>query len=375
VVPHCRDIDAVFPNVAWYRTVVRIDSELLALAGNDDAGVPLAGRRAELAALRRAGYADLSAGRIYEGHVNAHQLIGRFATAAQRETAREDARVGHLSGVWNSQDDEPVRIVASESRFRLSGVKAWASGATFVTRPIVTAAWPDGSLQMCIVPMERALPDIDGDAWRPHGMLESQSLHVDFAGVTLEPEALVGAPGDYLRQPWFFGGAIRFTAVQTGAIARLVDETACYLIERGRDGDALQTMRLGEMRVALGTASHWLDAGADAWQSYDRGTLDAASVVDTADGARIAVERAALDVIERAMRAVGARGLLHPLPFGRLVRDLEMYLRQPSPDAAIARVGRAAFDAASAQRNAASTTGNGSRATSPNAADALASKR
>lgn len=148
----------MFPNVAWYRTVVRIDSELLALAGNDDAGVPLAGRRAELAALRRAGYADLSAGRIYEGHVNAHQLIGRFATAAQRETARKDARVGHLSGVWNSQDDEPVRIVASESRFRLSGVKAWASGATFVTRPIVTAAWPDGSLQMCIVPMERVLP-------------------------------------------------------------------------------------------------------------------------------------------------------------------------------------------------------------------------
>ncbi len=144
-------------------------------------------------------------------------------------------------------------------------------------------------------------------------------------------------------------------------------------------------MRLGEMQVARRTALQWLDAGADAWSAYDAVAPEAqgcaaaraaaAAVCETADGARIAVERAALDVIERAMRAIGARGLLEPLPFVRLVRDLEMYLRQPAPDAAIARVGRAAFDAASVQRSAASATVNGSGATPANAADAQASKR
>ncbi|GAC1299966.1 MAG: acyl-CoA dehydrogenase family protein [Vulcanimicrobiaceae bacterium] len=366
---------------------MRIDSELIDAAACDAGGVPLGGRRAELSALRRAGYADLSVGRIYEGHVNALQLIARFGTAPQRETARADVRDGRLFGVWNTQDDEPVRIVAEGPRFRLSGAKSWASGAAFVARPVVTAAWPDGSLQMCVVPMDAVAPAIDPSAWRPHGMHDSQSYRVAFDGIALDADRLIGAPGDYLRQPYFFGGALRFTAVQTGGIERLVVETARYLAERGRDGDLVQTMRLGEMHVALRTALYWLDAGADAWTAYDASVRDvtaigqaaherlAADVVDAADGARIAIERAALDVIERTMRAVGARGLLEPLPFVRLVRDLEMYLRQPAPDAAVARAGRAAFDAASAQRSVASATGNGSSAVRANVSEARASNR
>jgi alkylation response protein AidB-like acyl-CoA dehydrogenase len=66
-------------------------------------------------------------------------------------------------------------------------------------------------------------------------------------------------------------------------------------------------------------------------------------VLDVVDMARTVVERVALDVIERAVRSVGARGLVEPEPFAALVRDLQMYLRQPSPDAALQRVGRAAF--------------------------------
>ncbi len=352
-----------------YDVTVTIDPELIEVAACDVDGVPCAGRRAELGALRRAGYTDLSMGRIYEGHVNALQLIARFGNATQRDTVFEDVRRGRLFGVWNTQDDAPVRIVADGARFRLTGSKSWASGATFVARPIVTATWPDGSLQMCVVPMDAVSPRIDATAWRPHGMRDSESYLVAFDGIVLDATRLIGRPGDYVRQPWFFGGAVRFTAVQTGGIERLVFETAQYLAHRGRAGDLLQTMRLGEMRVALRTALHWLDVGADAWSAYDAGPGDEAAaqaVVEAADGARIAIEGAALSVIERAMRAIGARGLQEPLPFVRLVRDLEMYLRQPAPDAAIARVGRAAFEATSAQRSAASATVVGSGGTPAN---------
>lgn len=339
---------------------MKLDRELLEAAAYDDRGVPLVGRHAELSALRRAGYDDLSRGRIYEGHVNALGLIARFGTPEQRARAYDDCARGSLFGVWNTQDGRPVRIVASGARFTLVGEKSWASGATFVERPIVTAAWPDGSLQMCVVPMETVRPAIDRSAWMPHGMHDSQSYLVDFDRTTLGSEALLGAPNDYTRAPWFFGGAIRFTAVQTGAVERLIDETARYLVDLGRERDLVQTMRLGEMDAAGRTARAALAGGAEAWHAFDLAERDgaeatqsarASDVVVSADYARVVVERAALDVIERAMRAVGARGLLEPLPFGRLVRDLQMYLRQPAPDAALERLGRAAFDAASARRH------------------------
>lgn len=366
---------------------MKIDPQLIAAAQCDGDGVPLAGRRGELAALRRAGYVDLSVGRIYEGHVNALQLVGRFGTAAQRETAHDDVAHGRLFGVWNTQDDEPVRIVADGARFGLVGAKSWASGAAFVTRPIVTAAWPDGSLQMCLVPMDAVAPAIDASAWQPHGMHDSQSYLVAFDGITLDAEGLVGGPGDYVRQPWFFGGAIRFTAVQNwrNRTARLRDGALSRRARPRRRSRAEHAAGRNARRAAHGAAL--ARCRGRLWSAYDAAARDpnahtdaareraAEDVVETADGARIAIERAALEVIERAMRAVGARGLLEPLPFVRLVRDLEMYLRQPAPDAVIARVGRFAFAAASAQRSAASADDSGSGATRANASDAQASKR
>ena len=55
---------------------------------------------------------------------------------------------------------------------------------------------------------------------------------------------------------------------------------------------------------------------------------------------RTAIEKICLDMLQLAERNVGARGLLQPLPFERLHRDLTHYLRQPAPDGALADVGR-----------------------------------
>jgi len=183
---------------------------------------------------------------------------------------------------------------------------------------------------------------------------------VSFDGITLGASQLLGHPGDYQRDPWFSGGALRFVAVQSGALQRLVDETLRYLIDRSRDGDPMQTARVAEMQVGLQTAQLWIEHGIEAWKSFDDtpDSENAARAVDRADGARVAVERAAFDLLERAMKAIGARGLIEPLPFAGLVRDLEMYLRQPAPDAILQRVGRTAFAAARSARivgNAAST--------------------
>ena len=75
----------------------------------DAFGVPLAGRRDEYDRLREAGAADLAWGRIYEGHVNAMQLIGRLGTPEQRTHAERDVARDVLFGVWNTEAADGVR--------------------------------------------------------------------------------------------------------------------------------------------------------------------------------------------------------------------------------------------------------------------------
>jgi alkylation response protein AidB-like acyl-CoA dehydrogenase len=340
--------------VPQFQTRYPLSSELLEIALADSAGVALCGRSAEIAALREVGRRDPSLGRVYEGHLNAAQLVARYGNAEQRTTLSQDILAGHLFAVWNTQDAERLRIVEIDGRYRLSGAKTWTSGAGSISRALVTAAWPDDTLQMCLVPMDRVSTQIDRSQWQPLGMQGSDTFRVDFTGVELTSASVIGQPNDYERQPWFFGGALRFLAVHTWIVERLIAETMAYLHERGRSADVFQNVRAAHMRIAALTCRCWLREGVDAWLRFDgdESEAHAASVIEIVDMARVAVERAALDVIEAAVRSVGAHGLIEPFPISRLVRDLQMYLRQPAPDAVLLRVGAAAFRCATAAQRA-----------------------
>lgn len=338
-----------------------LSAEQLRIALTDHSGIAACGRVAEIDALRAAGRRDPSSGRIFEGHINAAQLVARYGNARQRATLAADIFADHLFAVWNTQDADRLRITKTGDRYRLTGAKTWTSGADSVSRALVTAAWPDDSLQMCLVPMDRVSVRIDRSQWRPLGMERSDSFRIDFTGVELTDDELIGRPNDYERQPWFFGGALRFLAVQTGIVERLASETAFYLNERNRQADVFQQTRAAYMRIAAHSCRCQLRACIDAWTRFDsdESELNAAAVLDLVDMARVVVERAALDVIEGAVRSVGAMGLIEPHPLTHLVRDLQMYLRQPAPDAVLLRVGAQAFREANAARNAtiASPTG------------------
>ena len=323
------------------------DRRFLRTALADPHGLPQCGRATEYALLRQAGYRDLALGRLYEGHVNALQLIAHYGTATQRASAEADANAGRLFGVWNTQASDGVLIAANNGdSVTLSGRKTFCSGAGRVTRALITAADGARGPQLIVVPMDRVAASIDRSFWQPMGMEASDSFAVDFGGVQVERATLIGEPGDYEAVPWFTGGASRFLAVQTGGIERLCDELAGFLRRRGMTGDVLQLARLGEVAVAAGTAHAWTDACVRAWETFDDiGGEDAiATLLATVDAARVAVEASALAVCERVERAAGARGLIEPEPFGSLICDLRMYLRQPAPDAALLRVARAALE-------------------------------
>ena len=326
----------------WLREAGLLKAPLPPRLGGTGLGAPTQ-TLALLRTLRHIGRGNLAVGRVYEGHINALQLMQRFGQPEQVAGWAADAVAGHLFGVWNTEAQDGVKLeFLPDGRYRLQGSKTFASGAGHVTRPLLTAALPDGGWQMLVLPADTQAPTLDASFWRPLGMRASASFRADFTGLEIGPESLLGQPGDYYQQPGFSGGAIRFAAVQLGGAEAVFDETRRFLQGLGRTDDPYQRQRLGELALLIESGNLWLRGAAD-HATRPTATTDAEATVAYANMMRTAVEEICLRVLQLAERCVGARGLLQPEPFERLHRDLTHYLRQPAPDAAQADAGRFAL--------------------------------
>jgi alkylation response protein AidB-like acyl-CoA dehydrogenase len=300
--------------------------------------------------LKDMGRANLTVGRIYEGHVNALQLIQTFGTPEQIGDCAEDVCNRHkVYGVWNAEEHDGVKIFPlGQGKYRLEGSKTFATGCGYVERPFVNGTLPDGTWQMCIVPMEAVETVSDPNWWRPMGMRATASYKVDFTGVVLDQSALIGQPGDYFRQPWLTAGVVRFAAVQLGGAEALFNAARQFLRELGRTKDPYQEERFGKMAIALESGCLWLKGASEQLERYAPSFGGASTMADSNSGSlvayasmvRTAVEQICMETIQLTERSVGTRGLLPPYPIERIVRDLTLYLRQPAFDAALATVGK-----------------------------------
>ncbi|BAQ49277.1 MULTISPECIES: acyl-CoA dehydrogenase family protein [Methylobacterium] len=210
--------------------------------------------------LRLVGYGSLALERIYEGHVNALQLIARYGTPAQRARLFAEARAGHLFGVWNT--DPPGDCLKLGDDRRLHGVKTFASGAGFVTRALVTVKREPGSSPLMLVVRLEPGCRADLGGWRAHGMRASATGTVDFEGIAVTGDEMLGGWDDYHRQPVFSGGAWRFAAVQLGGIEAVFDAWRSHLAGTGHGGDPHHLARPGEGAIALEGARSWVERAA-----------------------------------------------------------------------------------------------------------------
>jgi alkylation response protein AidB-like acyl-CoA dehydrogenase len=339
------DVVGSFPTkeFEWLHAVGLLTAALPAMVGGaglntSAATLPL------LRTLQHVGRGNLAVGRVYEGHINALLLIQQLGSATQVARYAADARAGRLFGVWNTEipaDGVHLELLPT-GRYRLRGAKTFASGAGHLARPLITGALPNGQgWQMFVLPADRQPPLLDRSFWRPLGMRATASFRADLTGLEIGPEDLVGAPNDYYRQPAFSGGAIRFAAVQLGGAEAVFEETRNFLRGLGRTDDPYQRQRLGEMAIALESGHQWVrGAAAHAARPGASAPTEAEATVAYANMMRTAIEKICLDMLQLAERSVGARGLLQPLAFERLHRDLTHYLRQPAPDGAVADAGR-----------------------------------
>lgn len=306
-----------------------IAAESAALPGFTDPG-----DAAQMLALLRHLYAvgrrDVPLGRLFEGHVDALQIITRYADPALATDIVAAARQGAIFGVWNA---DTVEDRLRYDRDRLTGAKSYASGAGVLTHALVTADGADGR-RLFLVDLAAVPPSVDRDWWKVVGMQRSETHLVSWAdSPAVTP---IGAPGDYARDPWFSGGALRFVAVQAGAVAGIHDAVRAHLVEHGRAEDPHQTARVADLYGLAQAAADAVAGTAAAWFAH----ADPVRLVRVA-AARLQVADCGERAILLAQQAVGLQGLFVGHPLAVMLTDLMVYLRQPAPDAQRARVGKA----------------------------------
>jgi alkylation response protein AidB-like acyl-CoA dehydrogenase len=280
--------------------------------------------------LRQLGAADLSIARLFEGHLNAVGLVCKYGSAGQIEELASAVTAGALCGVWGADNSAGLRTVTSEHGVFLEGCKILASGAGFVSRPLVTASDPAGQ-QMYLLSMQPGYAhDLSG--WQVQGMRATATGTVDFTGMAVGKAEQIGEVGDYMRQPTFSGGAWRFCAAQLGAIERLVDLFRQHLNATQRGHDPYQLQRLAACVSAAKTARFWVEEASRRFASE----IDAVQVVAFTHFTRSITEQSALTVMETVQRGIGLKAFIRPHDVERICRDLATYLRQPAPDLAMA---------------------------------------
>lgn len=283
------------------------------------------------------GKANLSVGRIFEGHINALYLIHLYADEKQKAIWYNEVIVNnYLFAVWNTQEADGIQLVSHQNGICILGYKTFCSGAGVVNRAIVTGTidlqgrngWQMSVLNVTDFTETR----IDKQSWQPLGMKASGSYKVDFSKVIITEEDLLGTPGIYLRQPYFSAGAIRFAAVQLGGAEAIATETFNYLKNLNRTADPIQRLRLSSIMTQLITGRLWISkAGScfDAWQHQEKHSEE---LIAFANMTRVMIEEICLVIMQESNKCVGARGLMLPGILERLHRDLTFYLRQPAPD-------------------------------------------
>jgi hypothetical protein len=295
-----------------------------------DLPLPGSGRtRQRFEALAAAAAADLSVGRLVEGHVDALAILAEADMAAH-----EDA----IYGVWAARSRHGVTLaIPVDSGWLLGGQKPFCSGIGIIDRVLVTAEAPDGYRLFDIDPEEQVVA-VDPHSWPAVGMADSASETLDFGGPVIERSQAVGGPGFYTARPGFWFGAAGVAACWYGGAVGLVDHLLAGVAPEPGD----------HVLADLGRAISHVEAMRSALQESARG-IDA-DPMDNEAGARLRaltvrqiVHDLSLNVLAAVAAAGGARPLCHDAAQARRAADLYVYLAQHHGGADAADIGRLAL--------------------------------
>ena len=308
--------------------------------------VSASGRRAtfseEWSVLRAVAAADGSVGRILDGHFNGVERLSLLAPEPLRSAELATVGAGELRlGVWGADpipgEGDPARLVGGTEGTTITGVKTFCSGSTGLDRALVLVRGEaPGPPLLAYVDLSSGV-EIDPGWFRGAGMRASESHRVVFDGAPVL--AVLGEPGELLREPYFSRDAVRTAVSWAGIADAAVEATLDVLAAKagGRDPDDVVSLAAGQILTAQGTIDRWL---AHAAALADE---DPASLPGIATQLRQAVASSCREILDEAARSVGSHPFATSGPLDRARRDLGLFLLQHRLEPALLRRGRLAI--------------------------------
>jgi len=168
-------------------------------------------------------------------------------------------------------------------------------------------------------------------------MRASESHRVVFEGTPVL--AVLGEPGELVREPYFSRDAIR-TAVTWAGISDTALEAALDVLAAkagyGKPDDVV-SLAAGRMLSSRGTIDNWLAHAAH------RADSDPISLPEITTELRESVALSCRQILDEAARAVGSHPFTVSGSLDRARRDLELFLLQHRLEPALIRRGRQAI--------------------------------
>ncbi|MEJ8574362.1 hypothetical protein [Microbaculum marinum] len=316
-----------------------LEAVLPAKAGGSDLGSGGAGAERSVRALIELARTNLSAARLFEGHVNAVHLLDLYAGEDLRARAFDVVRQGGLLGVWGADATPPVSLDPASGVLR--GQKRYASGLGTVAEAVISVSTDDG-VRLCLANVSDPVRQ-DGSTWTMNGMRASASGSYDFDGLDSGGFTMFGAPGAYHREPYFVGGVWRIAAIQLGGTLGLLEAARDRLAELDRLDAPPQIGRLaGILQECLGAIGLVERAGKIA--GGIEGMSDPDRAVALSIFARLHTEEVGQRALSAIERSIGLEHFDDSSETGRKARDLAVYMRQVARDALQARAGATGLD-------------------------------
>jgi alkylation response protein AidB-like acyl-CoA dehydrogenase len=292
--------------------------------------------------LRAVARADGSVGRILDGHFNGVERLSLLAREPLRSAELEAVAAGELRlGVWGADpipgEGDPARLVVGQEGATLSGVKTFCSGSTGLDRALVVVRGDtQGPPLLAYVDLSDGV-EIDTGWFKGAGMRASESHRVVFDGALVL--AVLGEPGELIREPYFSRDAIR-TAVTWAGISDTAVEAALEILAVkavGSEPDDVVSLAAGRMLTAQGTIDRWLGYAAALADENQ------APLPEVSTQLRQAIASSCREILDEAARAVGSHPFSVSGPLDRARRDLELFLLQHRLEPALVRRGRQAI--------------------------------
>src|SRR5215216_6076732 len=292
--------------------------------------------------LRAVARADGSVGRILDGHFNGVERVSLLAPEPLRSTELEAIAAGErLLGVWGADpvpgEGEPARLVQDTGGARLFGVKTFCSGATGLDRALVLVRGPaQGPPLLAYVDLSEGV-EVDTTWYKGAGMRASESHRVVFEGTPVL--AVLGEPGELVKEPYFSRDAIRTAVTWAGISDTALDAALDVLAAKAGDGqpDDVVSLAAGRMLTGRGTIDRWLAYAAG------RADADPSSLPGISTELRESVAHSCRTIVDEAARALGSHPFAVSGPLDRARRDLELFLLQHRLEPALVRRGRQAI--------------------------------